>query len=80
MLSVVIGGAVAFSPGSALSRSAVSARSTAVSMEANPVIIGVAADSGCGKSTFMRRVTALFGGALPPRRLPVSSYRPCLAC
>jgi len=62
MLSVVIGGAVAFSPGSALSRSAVSARSTAVSMEANPVIIGVAADSGCGKSTFMRRLTSIFGG------------------
>jgi len=27
-----------------------------------PVIIGLAADSGCGKSTFMRRVTACFGG------------------
>merc|ERR1711966_269835 len=27
-----------------------------------PVVIGLAADSGCGKSTFMRRVTALFGG------------------
>nr|AAX13960.1 chloroplast phosphoribulokinase [Guillardia theta] len=28
-----------------------------------PVVIGLAADSGCGKSTFMRRVTACFGGA-----------------
>jgi phosphoribulokinase len=27
-----------------------------------PVVIGLAADSGCGKSTFMRRVTACFGG------------------
>lgn len=26
-----------------------------------PVIIGVAADSGCGKSTFLRRVTSIFG-------------------
>lgn len=26
-----------------------------------PVIIGVAADSGCGKSTFMRRLTSIFG-------------------
>ena len=26
------------------------------------VIIGVAADSGCGKSTFMRRMTSIFGG------------------
>jgi len=32
-----------------------------------PVIIGLAADSGCGKSTFMRRMTSLFGGkATPP--------------
>jgi len=27
-----------------------------------PVVIGVAADSGCGKSTFMRRLTSIFGG------------------
>jgi len=27
-----------------------------------PIIIGLAADSGCGKSTFMRRVTSTFGG------------------
>ena len=25
-------------------------------------LIGVAADSGCGKSTFMRRLTNIFGG------------------
>jgi phosphoribulokinase len=27
-----------------------------------PIVIGVAADSGCGKSTFMRRLTNTFGG------------------
>jgi len=27
------------------------------------IVIGVAADSGCGKSTFMRRLTKVFGGA-----------------
>ena len=26
------------------------------------VVIGLAADSGCGKSTFMRRLTGIFGG------------------
>ena len=31
-----------------------------------PVIIGLAADSGCGKSTFMRRMTSLFGGKASP--------------
>jgi phosphoribulokinase len=30
------------------------------------VVIGLAADSGCGKSTFMRRVTSLFGGSPKP--------------
>jgi|Transcript_5900 phosphoribulokinase len=29
------------------------------------VLIGVAADSGCGKSTFMRRLTGIFGGGSP---------------
>jgi phosphoribulokinase len=33
-----------------------------------PVVIGLAADSGCGKSTFMRRLTSVFGGAaVPPK-------------
>jgi len=31
-------------------------------MEVKPVVIGIAADSGCGKSTFMRRLTSIFGG------------------
>ena len=30
------------------------------------VVIGLAADSGCGKSTFMRRVTGIFGGESKP--------------
>merc|ERR1712176_1331026 len=30
--------------------------------ETKPVVIGLAADSGCGKSTFMRRMTGIFGG------------------
>ncbi|KAK9815016.1 hypothetical protein WJX73_004930 [Symbiochloris irregularis] len=31
-----------------------------------PIIIGMAADSGCGKSTFMRRMTSVFGGSPKP--------------
>lgn len=34
----------------------------ALSEGEKPIIIGVAADSGCGKSTFMRRLTNIFGG------------------
>merc|ERR1719252_257147 len=50
-----------FSPGAAaLKRTAISR--PAVQMAENPVVIGIAADSGCGKSTFMRRLTAIFGG------------------
>merc|ERR1712176_769204 len=38
-------------------------RAALVSMDAGkPVVIGLAADSGCGKSTFMRRMTGIFGG------------------
>jgi phosphoribulokinase len=43
--------------------------STVVRAEAKDkvVVIGLAADSGCGKSTFMRRMTGVFGGdAKPP--------------
>ena len=36
------------------------------SAEAKTVVIGLAADSGCGKSTFMRRLTSVFGGAAEP--------------
>lgn len=34
--------------------------------ETKTVVIGLAADSGCGKSTFMRRLTSVFGGAAEP--------------
>jgi len=37
-------------------------RASAVAAEQKPILIGLAADSGCGKSTFMRRMTSLFGG------------------
>lgn len=35
---------------------------TVVQANSDVVLIGVAADSGCGKSTFMRRLTGIFGG------------------
>jgi len=38
----------------------------AVVAEVKPVMIGLAADSGCGKSTFMRRITQVFGGNPTP--------------
>ncbi|XP_051137249.1 phosphoribulokinase, chloroplastic [Andrographis paniculata] len=42
--------------------------STTISCSADhkTVVIGLAADSGCGKSTFMRRLTSVFGGAAEP--------------
>ena len=55
---------VSFAPGaSVLPGSRVVSRNAALSMEVKPVVIGVAADSGCGKSTFMRRLTNIFGGS-----------------
>ncbi|KAH6557526.1 hypothetical protein KP509_1Z108700 [Ceratopteris richardii] len=39
---------------------------TVMAAEQRPVVIGLAADSGCGKSTFMRRLTSVFGGAATP--------------
>nr|AAX13966.1 chloroplast phosphoribulokinase [Prymnesium parvum] len=62
MLSLSVGLSVAFSPApSVVSQSRVAPRATVVEM-VNPVVVGVAADSGCGKSTFMRRLTSIFGG------------------
>jgi len=61
-------GAAAFAPGSLLSQSRVahggasSAMMVAAPTAVKPVVIGIAADSGCGKSTFMRRLTSIFGG------------------
>ncbi|CAK0755111.1 hypothetical protein CVIRNUC_002349 [Coccomyxa viridis] len=34
--------------------------------ENRPIMIGLAADSGCGKSTFMRRMIGVFGGSPHP--------------
>jgi len=39
-----------------------SVRPQALGKDEPVVVIGVAADSGCGKSTFMRRLTNVFGG------------------
>lgn len=36
--------------------------------DSKTIVIGLAADSGCGKSTFMRRLTSVFGGAAEPPR------------
>jgi len=57
MLSLV-GATTAFTAGPAI---VPAAAQRAVSPEM-AVVIGVAADSGCGKSTFMRRMTSIFGG------------------
>jgi len=50
----------AFAPSSTLRGS--SALNMALKEGQTPIVIGLAADSGCGKSTFMRRVTSTFGG------------------
>lgn len=39
-----------------------------------PVIIGVAADSGCGKSTFLRRVTNIFGTEVSKTHTPSGDF------
>lgn len=39
-----------------------------------PVIIGVAADSGCGKSTFLRRVTGIFGTEVSKTHTPAGDF------
>lgn len=37
-------------------------RAPVCQMADESVVVGIAADSGCGKSTFMRRLTSIFGG------------------
>ncbi|KAK3005626.1 hypothetical protein RJ639_017675 [Escallonia herrerae] len=39
---------------------------TCAAADSQTIVIGLAADSGCGKSTFMRRLTSVFGGAAEP--------------
>merc|ERR1719502_2368707 len=60
--AVISLGASAFAPGSVLHHSRVVSPTAQMQVDYNPVVIGVAADSGCGKSTFMRRLTSIFGG------------------
>jgi len=67
--SMLITGCNAFAPNAAFfgqtMRHSVSSSSTlnmALKEGEKPILIGVAADSGCGKSTFMRRLTNIFGG------------------
>merc|ERR1719310_878957 len=65
MAVVLFSGASAFTPGASVPmRNLVQQQSRpAISMDAGKsVVIGLAADSGCGKSTFMRRMTGIFGG------------------
>ena len=53
------------SPMRSMQRSGVSKEcqlSMKLGVDEKVIIIGVAADSGCGKSTFMRRLTKVFGG------------------
>jgi len=52
-----------FTPGAAMpARGAMQAASRPAIVMEDSVVIGLAADSGCGKSTFMRRMTGIFGG------------------
>jgi len=67
-LSITVG-AIAVATASAFSASFMpsglrgnSALQMALAPGQTPIVIGLAADSGCGKSTFMRRVTSTFGG------------------
>ena len=52
----------AFMPKSNFGVSSSSSLNMALAEGVKPIVIGVAADSGCGKSTFMRRLTSIFGG------------------
>lgn len=52
----------AFMPSNLRAPSSGSSLNMALAEGQVPIVIGVAADSGCGKSTFMRRLTSIFGG------------------
>jgi len=49
-----------------VARGAAVSRRSNFSQALNTVVVGLAADSGCGKSTFMRRMTQVFGGDPAP--------------
>lgn len=52
----------AFTPKNMMAPASSSSLNMALAEGVKPIVIGVAADSGCGKSTFMRRLTSIFGG------------------
>jgi phosphoribulokinase len=65
--ALLVASASAFSPTAFMPSSLRAAPASTSSLDALapgqvPIVIGVAADSGCGKSTFMRRLTNIFGG------------------
>ena len=60
--SVAAFSSTAFVPRTSFNVQSTSTLNMALEKGQTPVIIGVAADSGCGKSTFMRRLTSIFGG------------------
>jgi phosphoribulokinase len=66
-ISLLVGSAAAFTPSAFMPQMRTNVASTstlnmALAEGQTPIVIGVAADSGCGKSTFMRRLTSIFGG------------------
>jgi len=60
--SVAAFSATAFVPKTPMKFQSSSSLNMALEPGVTPIVIGVAADSGCGKSTFMRRLTSIFGG------------------
>jgi phosphoribulokinase len=65
--ALLVASASAFAPTAFMPSSLRAAPASTSSLDALapgqvPIVIGVAADSGCGKSTFMRRLTNIFGG------------------
>ena len=57
-----VGAAVAFAPFGMPRSLRSGSLAMKLGVDEKVVVIGVAADSGCGKSTFMRRLTKVFGG------------------
>ena len=68
LVALSLGSSAAFAPSAFMPRmnTGTAASSSSLNMAladgVKPIVIGVAADSGCGKSTFMRRLTNIFGG------------------
>jgi len=61
LLPAVVAFTTSFNGAQLKSASSSSALQMALKEGEEVVLIGVAADSGCGKSTFMRRLTGMFG-------------------